>query len=406
MLKRMVLVLMAGAAIFVGAEFWLSKQGGKVETAQAVQAPAPATTMKPPAISVIPADKRMLVESVVVTGSLMPWEEVVVGTDIEGLRLLTLAVDVGDTVKAGQVIATLDDDSLKIQLLQNESQIAWAEASIAQAESTIAQAEAAQVEAAAALDRAKPLKEKGVISQEVLDQRVSAARSADARLEVAKHGLRLAQLEKRVREANRKDLELKLSKTAIKAPTDGVVLQRNGKIGAITAGAGEPLFRIARDGKIELHAQVTEATLGRMREGMKVAVTPAGLSEPIEGDVRLVSPQVDRATRLGEVRIAMPADGKLRAGSFARGRVELARREGVSVPLSAVTSEKGRSTLQVVKDGKVETRKVVTGLTDDARIEIVEGLAAGEQVVAKAGTFVRNGDLVTPVAAKGEENQG
>jgi RND family efflux transporter MFP subunit len=400
---------MAGAAVFVGAEVWFSRQG-KVETAQAVQAsapvPAPAPAMKPPAISVIPADKRMMVESVVVTGSLMPREEVVVGTDIEGLRLLTLAVDVGDTVKAGQVIATLDDDSLKIQLLQNESQIAWAEAAIAQAESTIAQAEAAQVEAAAALERAKPLKDKGVISQEVLDQRISAARSADARLDVAKHGLRLAELEKRVREANRKDLELKLSKTAIKAPTDGVVLQRNGKIGSITAGNGEPLFRLARDGKIELHAQVTEATLGHMKEGMKVAVTPSGLSEAIEGEIRLVSPQVDRATRLGEVRVAMPADGRLRAGSFARGRVELARREGVSVPLSAVNTERGKSTLQVVKDGKVETRKVVTGLTDEARIEIVEGLAAGEQVVAKAGTFVRNGDLVTPVAAKDEESQG
>lgn len=411
--------LLNGTAVAVGlgAALLLTPLAG-IEAVRPARATEPAAANTPkqgeaappalraPTITVVPAERRSIVATVVVSGSLLPREEVVVGVDIDGLKIMDLAVDQGDDVKAGQVIARLADDTIRTQIAQSDSNIARADAAIAQAKSNIASAEASQIEAAAALERAKPLKEKGVISQDVLDQRLSAARGADARLEASRAALDVATADRAVLVAQRKEIELRLGKTEIKAPTAGVVLSRSARIGAVAGGAGDPLFRIARDGRIELEADVLESVLPTIKVGQKVAITPAGFAEPVEGEVRLVSPQVDTTTRLGKVRVALPVGSGLRSGAFARGRIVTARAEGVVVPRSAVMVERGQATLQVVKDNHIETRKVETGITGDGRVEIVKGLAAGETVVAKAGTFVRNGDLVNPVTAKAEEIEG
>ncbi|TPQ47958.1 efflux RND transporter periplasmic adaptor subunit, partial [Prosthecomicrobium hirschii] len=188
--------------------------------------------------------------------------------------------------------------------------------------------------------------------------------------------------------------------------TAGIVLARSARIGAVAGGSGEPLFRIARDGKIELEADVPEGQISKLRLGQPVDVTPAGFNAPIRGEIRLLSPQIDTTTRLGRVRVALPADAAVRSGSFARGTIETARRSGVSVPRSAVMTERGHVTVQAVKDGRIETRKVEVGLSGDGRVLILSGIEAGEQVVVKAGTFVRHGDQVTPVVAKAEEIGG
>ncbi|MEJ1159193.1 efflux RND transporter periplasmic adaptor subunit [Prosthecomicrobium sp. N25] len=399
-------------AVVLGVALALSPVG-QVEVVRPAEANTPPPSAsplaaRPPAISVVEADRREIAESVMVTGSLIPREEVVVGVDIEGLRIIDLLVDQGDRVTAGQVIARLADDTIRTQIAQSESNIARAEAAIAQAKSNIANAQSAEVEAGLALERATPLRDKGIISQEVFETRTAAARGTKARLEAARAALEVATADRGVLLAARHEIELRLAKTEVKAPTDGVVLSRSARLGAVPSSMSDPLFRIARGGRIELDAEVTEATLQKIRVGQRVEVTPAGADKAVAGEVRLVSPQVETATRLGKVRVALPTESVsvMRSGSFARGRIELARREGVTVPRSAVMVERGQASLQVVKDGKVETRKVETGLSGDGRVEIVKGLAAGEQVVFKAGTFVRNGDAVTPVPARPEEVEG
>lgn len=387
-------------------------------TTAATPAPAAATppaaadksavqaALRVPSITVVAADRREIAETVVVSGSLLPREEVVVGVDIDGLKITDLAVDQGDRVSAGQVIARLADDTIRTQIAQSTSNIARADAAIAQAKSNIASAEASQVEAAAALKRAEPLRDKGIISQDVMEARTAASRGADARLSAAKAAYDVAVADKAVLIAQRSEIELRLGKTEIKAPTAGVVLSRSARIGAVAGGSGEPLFRIARDGKIELEADIQESTLQRIRVGQAVSVTPAGFDKAIAGEIRLVSPQVETTTRLGKIRIALPADAGVRSGSFARGLIEIVRREGVVVPRSAVTIERGHATLHVVKDGRIESRKVETGISGGGHVEIAKGLTAGEQVVAKAGTFVRDGDQVNPVPAKPGEIEG
>lgn len=364
-------------------------------------APAPVAP-KPPAITVIPAASQEIVQTAIVVGSLVPREEILVGVDLDGYRLTELSAEEGDHVKKGQVLARLSTDMLEVQLAQNASSLARNDAAIAQAKSQIAEATAIEAQANAALDRGLSLKEKGIVAQDALDVRNSTAKTAAARRDAAAQGLALAEADKALTEAQRRELQLRVEKTEIKAPADGLVLSRTARIGAIVSGGGEPLFRLAADGDIELEAQVPEAELAQIAIGQTVTVTVQGVPEGIKGTVRLVSPKIDDTSRLGRLRVALPADVKVSAGAFARGTVELARRDSLSIPVSAVVTSAGQATAQVVVDGKIQTRPIKTGISGKGLVEVLEGIAPGEAVVLRAGTFVRDGDAVTAVEPQDE----
>ncbi|ALN72018.1 efflux RND transporter periplasmic adaptor subunit [Aureimonas sp. AU20] len=361
--------------------------------------PAPVAAPAPPNISVLPAEAREIVATVTVTGTLTPRETVTVGADVDGLRVRELLVDEGDEVKAGQVLARLETDVVEVNLARSASQVARAEAAITQANALIGEAEPTLVEAEASLKRARALSEKGIVGQDVLDTKVSAAAGAAARLASARQSVALAEADLAATRAERAELELRRAKAEIKAPTDGLVLRRVAQLGQIVSAAGGGLFEMARDGLIELDADVSETALGQLRKGEPAKITAAGGAE-VTGEVRLVSPRVDQASRLGRVRIALPREAGLRVGAFARAVVETARTNGVAVPRTAVNTGPKGDFVQVVVDGTVQTRSVKTGLGAGNVVEIRSGLQAGETVVAVAGTFVRDGDKVTPVAAE------
>jgi RND family efflux transporter MFP subunit len=236
----------------------------------------------------------------------------------------------------------------------------------------------------------------------VFDQREAASRTAQALLVSARDGLRVAEAEKAQVEAQRRELLWKRGRTEVRAPASGIVSRRNARVGAVASAAGEPMFRIVADGEIELDAEVPEADLARIAEGQPARVTVAGSIEAT-GKVRLVSPEVDRATRLGRVRIFLGDNPALYVGAFGRGVVETARGTGIAVPLSAVMyARSGPYVLTVIED-TVARRPVRLGLSADGKVEVREGLAAGALVVAKAGTFLREGDRVRPVLQDSNE---
>lgn len=164
---------------------------------------------------------------------------------------------------------------------------------------------------------------------------------------------------------------------------------------ALTSWQGSPARR--RYSEFELAADVAETALPRLAKGMAVNVSMPGLDGTIEGSIRRVSPEVDQASRLGSIRIALTAGSPARAGNFARGEIELVRREGVAVPASAVMYAGSDAFLQGVQDGRVRTRPVTLGARSGDMVEIVSGLSEGDEIVSRAGTFVADGDLVTPV---------
>jgi HlyD family secretion protein len=365
------------------------------------QAPASAATSQQasagPAITVTSAKRDEIVQSVVVSGSMIAREEALVSPEIDGYVITELLAEEGDRVAAGQVLARLSRTLLEVQRTQNEAQTAKAEAAIDQARSQIAEAEANLVQANNAFERTKSLRESGNASQETFDLRAAAARAGQARLNSARHALAMAQADLELSQAQGRDIAVRLARTEIKAPKAGIISRRNAKLGAVAAMAADPLFRIVVDGAIELEAEVAEVELPNLRIGQAVAVTPAGADKALAGEIRLISPEVDKASRLGRLRISLTGNPPVAIGSFARGVIETGRKTSIVLPLSAITYARGGAMVQAVKDGKVATRKVELGLIGGGRAEIVSGLAEGESVVARAGTFVRDGDVITPV---------
>jgi len=362
----------------------------------AAEASAPAERAAP-SVTVATAERRFIADTAIVTGTLVPREEILVAVQIEGYAINQILVEEGDRVKAGQVLARLSRELIETALIQNRAQIARAEASIAAARSGIVEAEANRSQAQASFERAKALRGEGITSVETFELRQAAAQQGSARVTSAREQLRLAEADKTLIEAQRNELSIRLERTEIKAPSDGVVSRRTARIGAIATAAGDPLFRLIRDGAIELEADVAETTLARIAIGQTALVRPAGRTSDLPAKVRLVSPEITRATRLGRVRLALEVTEGLTIGSFARGEIEIARKEAVVAPLSAVLFTTEGPRVQVVKDGVVVTRPVTTGIRAMGQIEIVTGLDAGESIVAISGTFLRNGDRVTPV---------
>jgi HlyD family secretion protein len=360
-------------------------------------APAPRAA---PRVTVVPAKVETVSDTVIVNGSLVARDEVMVAARIEGQAIESILVEEGDTVKEGQVLARLVRDRLEASLAQNEAQLAKARASLSAAKSQIAEADAARVQAQASFQRTRTLRDDGFASAETFDQRQATARQTTARLSAAQDQQRLAEADISLAEAQRTDLKIQLERAEIKAPASGIVSRKTARLGAIASGAGDPLFRIIRDGLIELEAEVAETSLARLKSGMKVMIRPAGTDADVAGKIRLVSPEISRTTRLGRIRVVADASAQMMLGAYARGIVEITRREGVVVPLSAVQFTENGARLQIVQDGTVKSRTVTVGIRASGKVEILQGLAAGEQVVSIAGAFLRDGDSVTPVVEK------
>ncbi|MGL4729266.1 MAG: efflux RND transporter periplasmic adaptor subunit [Bosea sp. (in: a-proteobacteria)] len=355
-----------------------------------------------PSVSVAAAMRGAIAETIIVGGTLVAREDVLLAAQVEGLAIVEILVEEGTSVKAGQVLARLSRDTTEAALAQNSAQLARAEAAIAQSRNAITEAEAAQVAAANSFSRTRQLRSEGIASAEAFDQRESTARQTAARVASTKEQLKLAEADLALTRANRRDLEIRLARTEIKAPVDGLISRRSARVGAIASGAGEPMFRLIENGSIELEADVAEASLARIRQGQSVKIRPAGFAQDVDGKVRLVSSEVSRSTRLGRVRITLADSTALTIGAFARGQIEVARSQGVLVPLSAVQFGQTGTQVQVIKatqgDGRhVEARIVKTGLRQNGQVEIIEGLQAGEQIVLIAGSFLRHGDRVSPV---------
>jgi HlyD family secretion protein len=186
----------------------------------------------------------------------------------------------------------------------------------------------------------------------------------------------------------------------VRAPAAGIVNHRAVRIGMMaSARAPQPLFRIVVNGDVELEGSVPATRVTKLAAGQPAKVEIAGLGEAI-GKVRTVSPQIDQGSQLGQARISVGNDEKFKVGAYARAQVEVGRSCGATIPLSAVLYGPEGAVVQVVRDDRVETRRVRVGLLSGGNAEIREGLNEGDLVVARAGAFLREGDRVRPIEAR------
>ncbi len=190
------------------------------------------------------------------------------------------------------------------------------------------------------------------------------------------------------------------SSASVTAPAGGVISARNAVVGTMASTRADPLFRIATNEEMELLAEAPIKTLARLAPNQSAKIDIIGVGE-LNGKVRHLSTAINPTTQLGQVRIFIGRDQRLRIGAFGRAMVSIGRRCGASIPFSAVLYGPGGAVVQTVRDGRVETRRVEVGLLAAGQAEIRQGLSEGDMVVARAGAFVRDGDRVRPVTAGG-----
>jgi len=183
--------------------------------------------------------------------------------------------------------------------------------------------------------------------------------------------------------------------TSLRAPAPGLVTEVRTIAGAPASPQAGPMFRISVNNEIELDAQVPSVHMLKLNPGATARISRD--NEPdLVGRVRLISPQIDRATQLGHVRITLTNNPTLKVGMFARANIDAKRSCGVAIPHTAID----HLTVQVVKGNTVETRRVRVGLVSDTSTEILEGLDVGETVVADAGSSLHDGDQIKTTFAE------
>ena len=303
-------------------------------------------------------------------GNITAWQEAVIGTEANGLRLAEVKVGVGDVVKRGQVLAVFAPDMIQADLSQQRAAVAEAEAMLA--------------DAAANAQRARELQPTGALSAQQINQYLTAERTAKAKLDAMRAAARAQQL--------------RLQQTQVLAPDNGIISARNATVGAVMP-AGMEMFRLIRKGLLEWRAEVPGTDMARLKPGMTANVIP-GTGATLVGKVRMVAPTVDDKTRNGIVYVDLPASPDARAGMFAHGDFEIGNVQGLTLPQSAVLLRDGFNyVLRVGPDSKVSEAKVSIGRRVGDRVEITAGLSNDARVVATGGSFLGDGDLVKVVDA-------
>lgn len=406
-------LIMAGAVLALAMPVYAQEAADKAAQ-QPAATPTPAaapggeaaTTARPAAATVENAVIGEVMAQVSVSGTLVARQEVQIYPQVQGFEITELLVEPGDTVEQGQLLARLSDATLKAQLAQAEAEYQRSEAGLSQARSQIASAAASENQAASALERVQRLQRSGNASQAALDQAVSAEASARAGAASAADGVAVAQAQVAQAAAARDIARLNVSHTEIKAPVAGVVSNRTAELGAIAGSGAQPLFTLIGNGQIEVAGEVIETALEQLNVGDQALMRVAGVGE-VKGEVRLVPASVDPVTRLGIVRVSLEANPSLRTGLFASGWITTERRDAVTVPSSAILASDNPvgEVVQVVQGNRIETRPVKAGLLWQGRREIIEGVAVGETVIARAAAFFRDGDPVDPVSASTQPAQ-
>ena len=237
------------------------------------------------------------------------------------------------------------------------------------------------------------------MSVSTIEQRETAMKTAQAQLAAAKNALSVAEADRKSRDAERQELLVRIDRTEVKAPVSG---HRQPALGQArrrrVAVAGEPLFRIIEDGAIDLEADVPEQSLARLAVGMPAELRLPGVEGAVDGRVRLVNQEVDKASRTGKVRIALydVIARPYRRIRLGRSRARAARRRRRAVDRAASARAIRRASTSCAT-GKVEERRVKPGIVEGDAVEIRSGVAAGESVVARAAAFLRPGDRVRPM---------
>lgn len=363
-------VIAAGIALVLLVLVAASMLMRKDDTAAAPAGAGPgASRSEAPTVSVVVPGRSEVPRTVTASGALGARRDQPVGIPGEGGQVTRVLVDAGSWVGQGQVLATIDRSVQVQQGAQFAAQVASAKAQAALAQSN--------------LERAQALVSRGFVSKADLEAKRAARDAAVAAVRVAE-----AQLAQNRAQVRRLD---------IRAPTSGLILERNVEVGQVVGPGAGALFRMAMGGEMEMRAALSQQDLAQVKTGMAASVSLIGSDRRFDGRVWQVAPVIDPQTRQGEVRIAIAYDPAIRPGGFAEARIAAGATTAPLLPQSAVLSDSKGNYVYVVGAGnKIERREVKVGSVDDNGVTIAEGLSGQESVVVSAGPFLNPGQKIMP----------
>lgn len=324
-------------------------------------------------VTVVTPGKTTVAGEIEAPGTLAARRPMPVGVVGEGGQVVRVAVDAGDWVQQGQVLAVIDRS---VQVQQAAAQ--GAQIQVAKADANLAQAN---------LDRALQLVARGFVSKADVDRLTATRDAAVARVRVA--------------EAQLRELNARNQRLNIIAPATGYVLARNVEPGQTVGGGSPALFTIASGGEMEMLAQISEEQLAKLSVGTVATIVPTGSDQRFSGQVWQISPVIDQTTRQGTARIALAFAPGLRPGGFATAKINSGSFTATVLPESAVLADANGSFVYVVgQDNKAERRAIKTGAVTPQGLAITEGLTGTERVVLRAGGFLNPGETVNPKPLK------
>lgn len=340
--------------------------------AHAAKPAAPPTAQPALTVTVAAPQRAEWPQNLAATGNIAAWQEAIIGAESNGLRLTELLVQVGDVVRRGQVLARFAEETVRAELAQQQAAVAEAEANASEAQDNA--------------ERVRKLDNAAALSPQQIAQIYAQEKSAAARLEAARARLAAE--------------TLRLKQATVVAPDDGVITSRNATVGAVAA-AGQELFRLVRQSRLEWQAEVTANESAAIKAGQKVSViAPNGKN--LAGVVRKIAPTVDVRTRKLLVYVDVQGNdaalADVKPGMFVSGEIKIGASNALIVPGSAVVLRDGFAHVFVLgAQNKVKQTKVNTGRQRDGKVE-VEGIAADANIVVTGAGLLADGDLVKVVA--------
>jgi membrane fusion protein (multidrug efflux system) len=349
----------------------LAACGRDGEAAEQKKEEAAAVTVGPENVYVAVAEE--IATGPQLAGSLAAEREARVNAEIGGLVQAVFA-EKGQAVRAGQVLARIDAQAIRDQVLSGQSAVRSAEQQVSLARRNV--------------ERNETLAAAGAVAERDLETARNTLAGAQAQLAGARAQLSSAQEQ--------------MGKATVNAPISGVVSERPVSAGSVVQMGG-PLFVVVDPASMRLEASVPAAELGQVRVGAPVRFTVTGYpGQTFTGTVQRINPAADPVTRQVPVIVSIPnAQGTLVSGLFAEGRVQAESRQGIVVPASAV-DERGVQPMVVrLEDGKAERVAVTLGVRDAEtdRVEITGGVAAGDTLLIGAALGTTPGTRVTVRAA-------
>lgn len=304
-------------------------------------------------------------KNIKVSGTVTAWQESVIGSELTGLRIDKIWVDVGQSVKKGQIIASLNDKSIRADYNQANASVKEAKANLASAKSDA--------------DKVRKLEKTEALSSQKITEYYTTEATAQAKLESA-----LASLE---------IYKIKLDQTQIKAPENGIVSSRSVSVGTLSTQS--EMFKIIASDKIQWKPTMVSNQLLEIKKGQPVEIKT--IKGTVKSTITQISPSIDSTTKQGFAVVDIlekDNHGILLPGMFAEGSILIGKAKAMLVPSSSIILRDGFYYVFVVKNEIALRKQVETGTIVGDTTEIIKGLDNNDEVVITGANFLNNNDKV------------